>query len=158
HDANGKLIAVVYRYDPPGRDKEFRPYDVVARRSQAPTPRPLYNIPGILKADEVILVEGEKAAQALIDHGYAATTAMQGAKAPPDKTGWGPLANKRVLIWPDKERPGWEYAEACAKAALRAGALSLMIVLPPEDNVKGWDAADAVAEGMDIAQFLASAE
>ncbi|HOY60597.1 MAG TPA: hypothetical protein PK640_20955, partial [Verrucomicrobiota bacterium] len=35
HDVNGKLIAVVYRYDPPGGKKEFRPWDA-KRKKMAP--------------------------------------------------------------------------------------------------------------------------
>src|SRR5262249_35667860 len=58
----------------------------------------------------------------------------------------------------DKDKPGWDYAEASARAALRAGALSATIILPPDDKPPKWDAADAVAEGMDIAQFLATAK
>jgi putative DNA primase/helicase len=42
-DADGKLIAVVYRYDPPGRKKEFRPWDARRRKMAPPEPRPLYN-------------------------------------------------------------------------------------------------------------------
>src|SRR5690606_28324373 len=47
-DADGKLIAVVYRYDPPGRRKEFRPWDAKRRRMAPPDPRPLYNQPGLV--------------------------------------------------------------------------------------------------------------
>jgi len=46
-----------------------------------PEPRPLYNQPGMLSATQVVLVEGEKCAQALIDTGIVATTAMHGANA-----------------------------------------------------------------------------
>ncbi|MEY4755610.1 MAG: hypothetical protein RJA34_508, partial [Pseudomonadota bacterium] len=89
-DASGKLIAVVYRYDPePGR-KEFRPWDVRRRKMAPPEPRPLYNQPGMLKAEQVVVVEGEKCAQALIDLGVCATTAMHGANAPVEKTDWSP--------------------------------------------------------------------
>ena len=87
HDDDGRLIACVYRYDPPG-GKQFRPWDVLARKARAPDPRPLYNRPGIKAAGQVILVEGEKAADALIEQGICATTAMNGASAPVDKTDW----------------------------------------------------------------------
>ena len=90
HDVEGNLIACVYRYDTPD-GKEFRPWDVKTRKTKAPNPRPLYNQPGVKSANEVLLVEGEKAAQALIDSGRCATTAMNGAKAPIDKTDWSPL-------------------------------------------------------------------
>ena len=155
-DRDGKLIAVVYRYDPPGRRKEFRPWDAKRRRMAPPDPRPLYNQPGMAASDVVVLTEGEKCAQALITHGVCATTAMHGAKAPVDKTDWSPLAGKRVLIWPDKDKPGWEYAQDAGQAALDAGASSCAILLPPEDRPEGWDAADAIADGFDVPTFLTS--
>jgi len=46
-DASGKLIAVVSRYEPEPGKKEFRPWDVKKRRMAPPTPRPLYNQPGM---------------------------------------------------------------------------------------------------------------
>jgi putative DNA primase/helicase len=153
-DAAGKLIAVVYRYDPPGRKKEFRPWDARRRKTTPPDPRPLYNQPGIAGAALVVLVEGEKCAHALIDAGIAATTAMHGANAPVDKTDWAPLAGKAVLVWPDRDKPGWEYATQAAQAILSAGAKTCHILYPPEDAAEGWDAADAVAEGFDVAAFL----
>ena len=145
-DAAGKLIAVVYRYDPPGRKKEFRPWDAKRRKMAPPEPRPLYNQPGVALASLVVLVEGEKCAQALIEVGIVATTAMHGANAPVDKTDWLPLAGKSVLIWPDRDKPGWEYATQAAQAILSAGAKSCFILYPPEEAAEGWDAADAISE------------
>lgn len=155
-DAAGNLIACVYRYDPaPGR-KEFRPWDAKRRRTAPPEPRPLYNQPGMVSAQQVILVEGEKCAQALIEAGHCATTAMHGANAPVDKTDWSPLAGKAVLIWPDKDKPGWAYADTASQAILTAGAVSCAILYPPEDRPDGWDAADALADGFDVAEFIAA--
>ncbi|MGA4083343.1 phage/plasmid primase, P4 family [Ralstonia nicotianae] len=154
-DAAGRLIGVVYRYDPPGRGKEFRPWDAKRRKMAPPEPRPLYNQPGLATATQVVLVEGEKCAQALIDAGIVATTAMHGANAPVEKTDWSPLAGKAVLIWPDRDKPGWEYAANAAQAILSAGAKTCHILYPPEEAGDGWDAADAVAEGFDIASFIA---
>ena len=154
-DAAGHLLAVVYRYDPPGQKKQFRPWDAKRRKMAPPDPRPLYNQPGIASAAQVVLVEGEKCAQALIDMGIVATTAMHGANAPTDKTDWSALSGKAVLIWPDRDKPGWEYANQAAQAILSAGAKSCHVLYPPEDAVEGWDAADAIAEGFDVATFLA---
>ncbi len=153
-DAEGKLIAIVYRYDPPGGKKEFRPWDVKRRKLAPPDPRPLYNQPGMKDAAQVVLVEGEKCAQALINAGVTATTAMHGANAPVDKTDWTPLEGKAVLIWPDRDKPGWEYAANAAQAVLDAGARSCHILYPPQEAAEGWDAADAMAEGFDVASFL----
>ena len=155
-DEAGRLIACVYRYDPPG-GKQFRPWDVLARKKKAPDPRPLYNRPGIKAADEVILVEGEKAADALIGKGLCATTAMNGASAPVEKTDWSPLKARRVVVWPDKDEPGWRYALAAAQALLGAGAAAVSVLNPPADKPEKWDAADAVAEGMDVPAFIAGA-
>ena len=153
-DATGKLLAVVYRYDPPGGKKQFRPWDAKRHKMAPPDPRPLYNQPGMVSAAQVVLVEGEKCAQALIDAGVNATTAMHGANAPVDKTDWSPLSGKAVLIWPDRDKPGWEYATQAAQAVLAAGAKSCHILYPPEDAPEGWDGADAIAEGFDVATFL----
>lgn len=155
-DAGGKLIAVVYRYDPPGGGKEFRPWDARRRKMAPPDPRPLYNQPGMLPAEFVVLVEGEKCAQALIDAGVVATTAMHGASAPVDKTDWSPLAGKAVVIWPDRDKPGWEYADRASLAILMAGAASCHILYPPDDQPHGWDAADAIAQGFDVRSLLAT--
>lgn len=157
-DADGQLIACVYRYDLPDGEKEFRPWDVVARKTRMPEPRPLYNLPGIKDATEVVLVEGEKCADALISQGIPATTAMGGASAPVDKTDWTPLTGKHVLIWPDNDEPGRKYARTAIAVLQTAIAVTTAILLPPEDKSKGWDAADAVAEGIDVAEFIRTAE
>lgn len=145
-DVNGNLIACVYRYDTP-KGKKYRPWDVVNRRHCAPDPRPLYNLPGIKDAQHVVLVEGEKAADALILKGINATTAMFGANAPIDKTDWSPLDGKNVLIWPDNDEAGHQYAGAVSRyLGGMIGKLSLSILAIPDDKPKGWDAADAVAD------------
>ena len=157
-DASGSLIAVVYRYDPPGERKQFRPWDAKRRKMTPPSPRPLYNQQGMVQAAEVVLVEGEKCAQALIEAGICATTAMHGANAPVDKTDWSPLAGKSVLIWPDRDKPGWDYANQASQAIVAAGATSCTLLYPPADKPDGWDAADALKQGFDVPGFLTSCE
>ena len=152
-DVEGNLIACVYRYDPP-EGKQFRPWDVKARKHKAPDPRPLYNQPGIKRAQEVILVEGEKCADALISLGICATTAMNGAKAPLEKTDWSPLKGKHVLIWPDNDSVGKEYATAVANFLVNQNVASLAVLQIPDDKPDKWDAADAVMQGLDMGTFL----
>jgi putative DNA primase/helicase len=105
---------------------------------------------GLKDAALVVLAEGEKCAQALISVGICATTAMNGAKAPVNKTDWSPLQGKHVIIWPDHDEPGLEYARRAASAAARAGAVQVEILKIPPEKPPKWDAADAVAEGLDI--------
>lgn len=121
--ADGHLLACVYRYDPPS-GKTFLPRDVVRGRDGAPPIRPLYNLPGLAGSEAVVVVEGEKCAQALIDAGVCATTLMGGANAPVEKTDLTPLAGKQVLIWPDHDAPGQTYAVHVGQAALAAGVRS----------------------------------
>ena len=156
HSGDGKLIACVYRYDTP-TDKEYRPWDVKSRSMKAPTPRPLYQQPKLRMAKEIVLVEGEKAADALNKLGIVATTAMNGASAPIDKTDWSPLFGKKVLIWPDKDEAGLQYAERAAQALITTGAESVSILELPDNKPEKWDAADAVAEHMDVRGYLQKA-
>ncbi|WP_212111479.1 AAA family ATPase [Bartonella queenslandensis] len=154
-DGYGKLIACVYRYDT-ASGKQFRPWDVQAKKHRAPTPRPLFNQPGLKENQHIVLVKGEKAAEALMAHGIAATTAMNGAKAPPEKTDCSPLKGKHMLIWTDHDAAGRDYAEAVTTYLGAQGIASSLTVLDvPSDKPKKWDAADAVAESLDIRTFIA---
>ncbi|GAG65134.1 unnamed protein product, partial [marine sediment metagenome] len=152
-DTQGNLIACVYRYETP-EGKQFRPWDVKAGSTKAPDPRPLYNQVQIAKSEQVVLVEGEKAADALIKRGIVATTAMNGANAPVDKTDWSPLKDKQVLIWPDNDEAGKTYATRAAEAIKQTGAISVSILQIPKDKPEKWDAFDAINDGMDINNFV----
>ena len=154
-DEQGNLIACVYRYDTP-KGKEFRPLDVKARKRKAPDRRPLYNQPGMATASCVVLVEGEKCADALIAQQICATTAMNGANAPAEKTDWSPLQGKQVVVWPDNDAPGQAYADRIAEHLGRLG-IAVSIVTVPEGKSEGWDAADAVDEGFDAVPLLRAA-
>lgn len=155
----GELLCTVYRFDPPGRRKLYQPWDAVRGKMAWPeAPRPLFNLPGLSAATQAVLVEGEKAAQALIDSGICATTAMNGAGGIIDKTDWSPLAGKHVLIWPDNDSEGEDFAKRAAGAIARAGAIKVEILKPPVGRPEKWDGADAVAEGFDVRHFLATAE
>ncbi len=158
-DAAGVIQLVVYRYEYQEngkRKKAFKIWNAVSHKWEAPkSGRPLYNQTGIADVDTIVLVEGEKAADALIGSGIPATSALSGSNAPTDKTDWSPLAGKQVLIWPDNDATGLSYAQAAAKAALATGATSVGILSLPQDKSEGWDAADACVEGFDIPAFLA---
>jgi hypothetical protein len=65
---------------------------------------------------------------------------------------WTPLNKRNVVVWPDNDDPGRQYAATVAKLCGEAGALPVSIVEPPGGVPAGWDAADALAEGFDEAQ------
>lgn len=164
YDVRGNVIASVVRYEPDGtrESKTFRPYcfrtidGVTKWIAGTPDLRPLYRIPDIALSQTVVLCEGEGCADALTSVGIPATSAMQGAHAPIDKTDWSPLAGKTVIVWPDNDQPGFDYAN---RAAARLAALGCQVkgVTPPPGSPDTWDAADAVAEGKDVAGIVAGA-
>ncbi|WP_264686077.1 MULTISPECIES: AAA family ATPase [unclassified Wolbachia] len=153
YDENNQVIVIVNRYDLPG-GKEYRPFDVKKSIFTAPEVRPLYNIPEILKSDKVILVEGEKCAEALIKQGITATTAMSGANALIEKTDWTPLKGKNIIIWPDNDEPGKKYAENATTKLISLGIASLSMIKIPENKPKGWDAADYLQESTNVSDFI----
>lgn len=150
-DPNGSIIAEVDRFewDKNGeRKKAFRPWNVATRTYTAPETRPLYNLPNIVSAAEIVVVEGEKCADALIAQNIDATTAMGGAAAPIEKTDWTPLRGRKVVIWPDNDAAGRGYADRL-KAHLEAmGALAVSILAIPPTRPEKWDAADAAGEDL----------
>lgn len=104
----------------------------------------LYGLPQLFAADPaelVFLVEGEKCADALRSLGLLVTTAPGGAKAV-----WQPgytdtLRGRRVVILPDNDGPGIDYAEGVGKAM--AGVASKVLILtlpglPPKGDVVDW--------------------
>ncbi len=156
HDENNQVIAKIYRYyDAAGR-KRYSCFDVKNSSSTAPNPRPLYNIPGIIKSDKIVFVEGEKCAESLINKGITATTTMFGANAPIEKTDWTLLKGKHIIIWPDNDEAGNKYAKNAKKKLLELGVASLVTLKIPQDKPKTWDAADCIQEGIDVEKFLAT--
>lgn len=141
-DAEGTIIASVYRYEPEGGGKEFLPWDAVKRRYGNPDIRPLYNLPGILQSTTVVVTEGEKAAASLIDRGICATCVMGGSNSPLERTDLEPLRGKEVTVWPDADEPGRKFAAGFAQAVATL-AMDVRVIDPPADAPEGWDAADA---------------
>ncbi len=137
-------------------DKEFRPYDMITSAHKMPNPRPLYNLDGIIKANRILFVEGEKCAQALIDKGIPATTCMGGANTLTNKTNFKPLEGKHIIIWPDNDDAGLTYAQNITNACKDVGAIVLGTLKPPEGKPKGWDVADAINEGFDYVGHIES--
>jgi hypothetical protein len=156
---DGEVLVSVRRYDIDGK-KEFRPWIPGVSYPKAPEIRPLYNIPNILRENQVVWVEGEKCAQALIDAGIQATCTLGGAGALSrknmEKFDFSPLRGKDVIIWPDNDEAGRSLAEIVREAALDSDAESVTILQPPYDKPKKWDAADALEEGFDVKGFISS--
>lgn len=155
-DSNGDVNCYVYRFDKPDGKKEFRPWNPIIKSYSFPEPRILYNLPQVLKASRIVLVEGEKCADALNRLGLVATTLMGGANCKIEKTDLTPLAGKKIILWSDNDQPGQRYVQNLCQHLSRI-ALNLKITpLTPNKPLK-WDAADAVAENFDISSHLSQA-
>nr|WP_256128407.1 DUF3987 domain-containing protein [Desulfolutivibrio sulfoxidireducens] len=108
------------------------------------------------KANPVVLVEGEKTADAMarLVPKAVATTWPGGCKATA-KADFAPLSGRRVVILPDADKPGVEAALSVAASVKQAGAAEVAVVPPPDGVAEGWDIADAEAEGWNSEKVIA---
>jgi putative DNA primase/helicase len=123
------------------------------RSKGIPAPRPLYRLPELLARPEALVIvnEGEKACDAAqrIFADCAAVSPMHGAKSP-QLTDWSPIRGRRVVIWPDRDKPGAKFARSVAALVTGAGAESVAIVEVPDSFPEGWDLADPLPDGWDV--------
>ena len=172
-DEQGRLLFWVARVDLPEGEKKIRPVTWARKREtgksgyrlMVPPPLlPLYRLNDLMGNPDrqVMIVEGEKAADAAqkLFPDMVVITSSGGSNAA-SKTDWGPLKDREVLISPDLDEPGEKYLQAVAEKAKAAGAKSIKrldwpaqrIIVdgrPVEregDRPKGYDLADALAEG-----------
>jgi uncharacterized protein (DUF927 family) len=109
----------------------------------------------------VVICEGEKATDAAtrIFPDSVAVTSSCGSKAAA-KADWGPLAGREIIIWPDADEQGMDYAREVASILLKLNCAvstidaSALATADPnggdrEHPKKGWDAADAETEWTD---------
>ncbi len=159
-DASGVLVALHERHDHADGSKSFtwRQPDGTPGLSGLPVVNlPLYGI-GRLDgtASTVVMVEGEKCAEALWSVGIAAVATVTGAASTPSFRVLAELGGWRAILWPDADAVGKKHmARIAERLAGVAGAVS--VVEPPDGVPSGWDAADAVAEGRDVRAILAAA-
>lgn len=97
----------------------------------------LYNLPAVLSAEKIYFVEGEKCADAVIKQGAVATTLDTGANSPWDSHYTKYLSDKEVIIIPDNDIPGMNYA----KRVLRNVPGARIVKLPdlsPKGDIYDW--------------------
>ncbi|KZL21201.1 hypothetical protein PsAD2_00490 [Pseudovibrio axinellae] len=156
-NAEGKVLGYVCRFDEAGEGKSYRPLCLfrVGERLQWrwetwPQPRPLYGLDLLVKAPDtaVVIVEGEKAADAvrqlLLKH---VCISSPGGSNAAKKADWSGLEGRKVFIWPDADEAGQRYADDVAGCLVKFGAASVTVLVSPDNVPKGWDAADALADG-----------
>lgn len=165
-DANGRLVGVIHRYEPPGERKQVLPLVLCADGARLswrwrgfPKPRPLYGLDLLAQRPDapVVVVEGEPkcdAGRRLIGD-RAVVVAWPGGSKAARHVDWSPLAGRAVAIWPDADEPGIEAARWIAEELHRIGARKVGIVNPPAGVPEGWDLADAEREGWTTERVLA---
>lgn len=121
-------------------DKKIRPYTFSGGKwiAKAPTNPPPY----IVGSGPMILVEGEKTADAVAAMGYTAVTWMGGTNRW-NKTDLSFLTDD-VLFWPDNDEPG----RKCMQAIAEHYNISPKWIPAPQNAPKGWDAADGDTDGL----------
>lgn len=116
---DGSLIGYVLRHDLPGGGKET-PMVQWARlpdgrecwcRLPFEKPRPLYGLWRLSAKGQVIVVEGEKCADAMHELTGRNVVAWPGGTYGVGHCDWSPLAGRDVLVWPDFDVPGYSTAQ-----------------------------------------------
>ena len=82
HEGKRFPLMIVYRFDPAGGGKQFRPVHPAAEGwfiGDPPGKLPLYHLPEAQAAEAVVIVEGEKCADLMSQMGLVATTSAHGA-------------------------------------------------------------------------------
>lgn len=150
-DANGNDLHYVIRMEHPTKHKEFvqcTPYS----GSLKGVDTVLYNLPVIANSDWVIVVEGEKDADTLINLGLPATTCNCGSDHWRDSYTEA-LRGKDVVICRDNDEAGNDHAHLLLRS-LASAAKSLRVVCPsklPKGDVTDW----MLQEGGSLKKFYA---
>lgn len=133
HNATGEVKFQVLRYEPKTfRQRKVNP-DGTHEWSMDGVERVPYNLPAVMAAKTVCVVEGEKDVESLRELGMAATCNPGGAKK------WLPsystyLQGKGVFIIPDNDDPGKEHAKQVLESLQGKVEWVKWMELPKERN------------------------
>lgn len=168
-DRDGELIAWRIRIDNPRGEKEILPLtwcrnsesgQLAWRVKDLPAPRSLYGVEWLATGGDLplLIVSGEKtveAARILLPDWIVVTNAGGDNRVSTKQTDWSPVIEYRGrrVIWPDADDSG---IRAAAEIAKIIGDCE--VVRPDPAWRKGWDLADAAAEGWDRARVVSYIE
>jgi 5S rRNA maturation endonuclease (ribonuclease M5) len=151
--ADNQVLGYVARINKAGGGKRFLPLTYwrnaegreVWRHKQFVKPLPIYNRQALKTADRsmtVLVVEGEKAADAGIKHftDMITVTWPQGSSSA-DKVDWAELRGRTVCLLPDHDEPGRKAMRQIAERLVKLDCLVYMGATEADRPV-GWDIAD----------------
>lgn len=151
-DTSGEVLFQVERYEmkdpshPAYGEKQFiqRVPGKKGGPSQNNVERVPYRLPEVQNAIEngtpILYVEGEKVVQAGEELGFVATCSPGGANAHYESV-YNHLDGAKVLILPDNDEPGREYARKAAERLLPRADMVKVVELPglsPKDDLVEW--------------------
>ena len=141
----GKPYQKQVRFEQTNGKKTYRTFTWLNRRwvGKRPDKLLLYKLDQLSDADDtVILVEGEKAADAaqMGASGVFVTTWPCGADAI-DLVDFSPLKNRKVALWPDNDEAGWRAMDRIYRI-LTDSAEEVMLIKPVGQKNSKNDAAD----------------
>ena len=160
--SGGGILQAIARWNDVSGKKEIRPFCYTEEGWQCrayPAPRPLFNLDQI-SADtqvDILIVEGEKAAEAAAAFFPGVVSTWAGGAKAVDKTDFSTLSGRKVWVWPDNDPSGQKAMHQVAQKLQNLGANVRLVDLealathrPVSPTLtEGWDAADAVEEGWD---------
>lgn len=160
-DASGAVVYRTVRKEKPGADKRFEAQRLEGRQwvnGMGNVDRVPYRLPELLAADSaepVYFVEGERKADKLAAWGMVATAIPFGSKGWRDSYA-AHFAGRRVVILPDNDTPGREFADK-VRASLAGVAASVARVelpdLPAKGDVMDWKGDAAQLRSLTDAAF-----
>jgi hypothetical protein len=106
---------------------------------------PLYGIERLSGSATVVIVEGEKAAEALLAIGVEAVGTVTGASGTPGAIPLAELTGRRVRVWPDNDDVGRKHMQRIVERLVGIAASVSIIDWP--DAPEHGDAADFLAAG-----------
>ena len=121
-DAQNQLHAIHVRVEDPNGRKRFawyHPNGQLGLGGRATASLPLYgseHLPNWKPGEPVVVVEGEKATDALISHGFNALGTVTGSAGCPDVSVLELLRDKDVILWPDADEKGRAHMRRVGEA------------------------------------------
>ncbi len=159
-DVDGHVRAVHVRIDRPDGSKTViwrRPDGASGLGGARVADLPLYGAERMRewREDEpILLVEGEKACDALTEVGFQALGTVTGAASCPSLDSFAPLRGRSVVLWPDNDPAGREHMRKVARGLMFA--VGSVRVFEWSGGGRGCDAFDFLRQGPDAAHQLRS--
>ena len=163
-DVDGKLVAVHVRIEKPGGGKSFqwRRDGKSGLQGLRVAELPLYGTHLLADRDHefVVIVEGEKAADALNARDVLALGTVTGAASTPSPKSLACLANREVVLWPDadgdeKKHTGAAHMDRIAQRLAGVSKTTRVVDVSAWDG--GFDAADFKDDDAALEELLSSA-